>query len=106
MREIPYWRWTGRGGGPRLAVMADVNNLPRRGRRYARASPAMGGLAARLAGKRYLGLNLDRGRHAADLKSALGNLKGPLMKVAQLLATIPAALPPPPPPCPRNTPLN
>ena len=73
--------------------MADVNNLPRRVRRYARVSTAMGGLAARLAGKRYLGLNLDRGRHAADLKSALGNLKGPLMKVAQLLATIPDALP-------------
>jgi predicted unusual protein kinase regulating ubiquinone biosynthesis (AarF/ABC1/UbiB family) len=73
--------------------MADVNNLPRRVRRYARVSTAMGGLAARLAGKRYLGLNLDRGRHAADLTSALGNLKGPLMKVAQLLATIPDALP-------------
>ena len=73
--------------------MADINNLPRRVRRYARVSTAMGGLAARLAGKRYLGLNLDRGRHAADLTSALGNLKGPLMKVAQLLATIPDALP-------------
>ena len=29
----------------------------------------------------------------ADLKSALGNLKGPVMKVAQILATIPDALP-------------
>ncbi len=32
-------------------------------------------------------------RHAADLKAALGGIKGPLMKVAQLLATIPDALP-------------
>ena len=53
----------------------------------------MGGLAARLAGERYLGLNLDRGRHAAELKAALGGIKGPLMKVAQLLATIPDGLP-------------
>ena len=53
----------------------------------------MGGLAARLAGERYLGLPLDRGRHAAELKTVLGGIKGPLMKVAQLLATIPEALP-------------
>src|SRR5260370_22606947 len=53
----------------------------------------MGGLAARLAGERYLGLTIDRERHAADLKAALGGIKGPLMKVAQLLATIPEALP-------------
>ena len=73
--------------------MADRNSLPRRVQRYARVSTAMGGLAARLAGKRYLGLKLDQTRHAADLKSALGNIKGPLMKVAQLLATLPDALP-------------
>src|SRR5580692_8120247 len=53
----------------------------------------MAGLAARLAGERYLGIAVDRERHAADLKAALGGIKGPLMKVAQLLATIPEALP-------------
>jgi len=53
----------------------------------------MGGLVARLAGERYLGINLDRDRHAAELKAALGGIKGPLMKVAQLLATIPDGLP-------------
>ena len=31
--------------------------------------------------------------HAEELRAALGGLKGPLMKVAQLLATIPEALP-------------
>jgi predicted unusual protein kinase regulating ubiquinone biosynthesis (AarF/ABC1/UbiB family) len=71
----------------------DDNSLPGRVRRYAQVSTAMGGLAARLAGERYLGLNLDRGRHAAELKAVLGGIKGPLMKVAQLLATIPDALP-------------
>jgi predicted unusual protein kinase regulating ubiquinone biosynthesis (AarF/ABC1/UbiB family) len=71
----------------------DDNTLTGRVRRYAQVSTAMGGLAARLAGERYLGIGLDRGRHAAELKSVLGGIKGPLMKVAQLLATIPDALP-------------
>jgi len=73
--------------------VSDENTLPGRMWRYARVSTAVGGLAARLVGERYLGLNLDRGRHAADVKIALGGIKGPLMKVAQLLATIPNALP-------------
>jgi predicted unusual protein kinase regulating ubiquinone biosynthesis (AarF/ABC1/UbiB family) len=73
--------------------MTEDNSLSGRVRRYAQVSTAMGGLAARLAGERYLGLGLDRGRHAAELKAVLGGIKGPLMKVAQLLATIPDALP-------------
>jgi predicted unusual protein kinase regulating ubiquinone biosynthesis (AarF/ABC1/UbiB family) len=73
--------------------MSDEDNLVGRVRRYARVGTAMGGLAARLAGERYLGIAVDRERHAADLKAALGGIKGPLMKVAQLLATIPDALP-------------
>ncbi len=73
--------------------MSDDDSFTGRFRRYARVGGAMGGLAARLAGERYLGMPIDRGRHAADLKAALGGIKGPLMKVAQLLATIPDALP-------------
>ena len=86
----------GEGSGERLSrlvTVSDDNSLTGRVRRYAQVSTAMGGLAARLAGERYLGLGLDRGRHAAELKSVLGGIKGPLMKVAQLLATIPDALP-------------
>jgi predicted unusual protein kinase regulating ubiquinone biosynthesis (AarF/ABC1/UbiB family) len=73
--------------------MSDQNSLGGRVKRYAQVSTAVGGLAARLAGERYLGLDLDRGRHAAELTKALGGLKGPLMKVAQILSTIPDALP-------------
>ena len=58
------------------------------------SAPSVGGLAVKLAGQRYLGFSLDRDKHAGELKAALGGLKGPLMKVAQLLATIPDALPP------------
>ena len=73
--------------------MSEDNSLSGRMRRYARVGTAVGGLAARMAGARYLGWELDRGRHAAELKAALGGLKGPLMKVAQIMATIPDALP-------------
>jgi predicted unusual protein kinase regulating ubiquinone biosynthesis (AarF/ABC1/UbiB family) len=73
--------------------LADDNTFTGRVRRYAQVGTAVGGLAARLAGERYLGITVDRDRHAADLKAALGGIKGPLMKVAQLLATIPDALP-------------
>ncbi|MEZ5831590.1 MAG: AarF/ABC1/UbiB kinase family protein [Dongiaceae bacterium] len=69
------------------------NSLSGRVMRYARVGRAVGGLAARVAGQRYLGLKIDRAEHAAELKAALGGLKGPLMKVAQIMATIPDALP-------------
>ena len=62
--------------------------------RYAKVSSTMAGLATRLAGERYLGLKIEREKHAADLLVALGGLKGPLMKVGQILSTIPEALPP------------
>ena len=73
--------------------MTDEDSFTGRVRRYARVGGAMAGLGARLGAERYLGVPIDRERHAADLKAALGGIKGPLMKVAQLLATIPDALP-------------
>jgi predicted unusual protein kinase regulating ubiquinone biosynthesis (AarF/ABC1/UbiB family) len=73
--------------------LSEDDNLAGRVRRYARVGAAVGGLAARLASQRYLGVKLDRDRHAADLATALGGLKGPLMKVAQIMSTIPDALP-------------
>lgn len=62
-------------------------------KRYAQVSTAMTGLAARVVGERYLGIDINREKHAEGLKAMLGGLKGPLMKVGQFLATIPGALP-------------
>jgi predicted unusual protein kinase regulating ubiquinone biosynthesis (AarF/ABC1/UbiB family) len=62
-------------------------------RRFARTSGAVGGIAARVAGEKVFGFKTDRVAHAEDLKSIIGGLKGPLMKVAQILSTIPDALP-------------
>jgi len=72
----------------------DTGRVGGRIRRYARVTSTMTGLAARMAGERYLGMQIDRSKHAADLREALGGLKGPIMKVAQILSTIPDALPP------------
>src|ERR1700709_1123294 len=62
-------------------------------RRFARTSGAVGGIAARVAGERMFGIKTDRAAHAEDLRTILGGLKGPLMKVAQFLSTVPDALP-------------
>ena len=62
--------------------------------RYGKVSGTMAGLAAKLAGEKFFGLQIEREDHAQALTMALGNLKGPLMKVGQILATIPEALPP------------
>src|SRR5437660_11881608 len=70
------------------------NRFSARAARYARVGANMSGIAARMAGARFLGLALDRGQNAIELAAALGGLKGPIMKVAQLMATIPDALPP------------
>ncbi len=64
-----------------------------RARRYAKVGTQLGGTAARFAGARFFGVPLDRAANALELAAALGGLKGPIMKVAQLLASIPEALP-------------
>ena len=71
----------------------DQNRFGARVRRYAQVGTSVGGLAAQFAANRFLGINLDSDKHSANLKMALGDLKGPLMKAAQLLAHIPEALP-------------
>src|ERR1700729_294945 len=73
--------------------MSDRSNIFGELRRMARTSGAVGGIAARMAGERMFGIRSGRAAHAEDLKTILGGLKGPLMKVAQFLSTVPDALP-------------
>src|SRR5437763_9482913 len=76
--------------------MADreKNRFSARAARYARVGANVGGVAAKIAATRFFGMGLDRGKNAIELAAALGGLKGPIMKVAQMMATIPDALPP------------
>src|SRR5271156_1165429 len=73
--------------------MPDQSSLFGEIRRFARTSGAVGGIAARVVGERAFGIRTDRAAHAEDLRTILGGLKGPLMKVAQFLSTVPDALP-------------
>jgi predicted unusual protein kinase regulating ubiquinone biosynthesis (AarF/ABC1/UbiB family) len=73
---------------------SEKNRFSARAARYARVGANVGGVAARYAGRRLMGGEPNRAGEASALASALGNLKGPLMKVAQLMATIPDLLPP------------
>ena len=72
----------------------EENRLSARAARYARVGASVGGMAARMAGSRLTGGKAFDTANAAAFTSALGSLKGPVMKVAQFLATVPDALPP------------
>lgn len=69
------------------------NRFSARAARYGKVGANLGGAAARLVTQRLFGAEDERSG-AAALAAALGGLKGPIMKVAQLLATIPEVLPP------------
>ncbi|MEZ5856737.1 MAG: AarF/ABC1/UbiB kinase family protein [Hyphomicrobiaceae bacterium] len=88
MQRIPAAR------GEPLSDDDEQNRFSARAARYVKVGTNVGAVAARVAGSRLFGLELDRGRNAAELAAALGGLKGPIMKAAQLLSTIPEALPP------------
>jgi predicted unusual protein kinase regulating ubiquinone biosynthesis (AarF/ABC1/UbiB family) len=71
----------------------EENRLTARAARYVKVGTNVGAIAAKVAGQRLFGMATDDQKTAADLAAALGGLKGPIMKVAQLLSTIPEALP-------------
>jgi len=70
------------------------DGFARRLSRFARVSAGLTGVAARGAGRRLTGTKVVSAANAADLTAVLGNLRGPVMKVAQFVATVPGILPP------------
>jgi predicted unusual protein kinase regulating ubiquinone biosynthesis (AarF/ABC1/UbiB family) len=89
--------WNGslpRPGSKVLLMDEEANRFSARAARYARVGANVGGVAARMAGARLVGGSASDAALAAQLARALGGLKGPMMKVAQMLATIPDLLPP------------
>ena len=69
----------------------EANRLSARASRYARLGVNAGAFAARMGVNRLRGG--DQLSDARALAAALGRMKGPMMKVAQMLTTIPEALP-------------
>lgn len=74
--------------------MAEQSTLSGRIARFAKVGANLGGFAAGAAVARAGGRALDDPRNAEELKRVLGELKGPLMKLAQILGNIPDAVPP------------
>ncbi len=69
------------------------DSFTRRLTRFARVSAGLTGVAARGAGRALSGTRVVSARNAADLTAVLGQLRGPVMKVAQFVATVPGVLP-------------
>ncbi len=80
--------------------MADDRNDPERDRlsgrlsRFAKVGAGLSGAAVSYGANRIRGGDDTDARNAKALKAALGGLKGPLMKAAQMFATVPDLLPP------------
>lgn len=74
--------------------MDDTTPLATKIKRMAAVSSTVGGFAARMIGERVTNYSINDEAYAKTLKLALGQMKGPFMKVAQFLATIPDAIPP------------
>ncbi len=61
-------------------------------KRIIKVGTNVGGFVAKIATKNILGIT-QKDKNAEELTQLLGNLKGPIMKVAQILSTIPDAIP-------------
>ena len=72
--------------------MDEKNKLTKRIRRYANLSTSAGMMALKFAGSKIL--SSEKSKTAIDITEILGDLKGPIMKIAQLLSTVPDLLPP------------
>ncbi|HEX5777065.1 MAG TPA: AarF/UbiB family protein [Caulobacteraceae bacterium] len=70
------------------------NRLTGRAVRFAQVGAGLSGAAATFGVNALFGKGDIDARNARALKEALGQLKGPLMKVAQMVATVPDLLPP------------
>src|ERR1700730_7369263 len=79
----------------RVQCMEDeeANRFSARAARYARGGANFGGVAGRVHGARVLRGRGASDSHAAALAQALGGLKGPVMKAAQMMASVPGLLP-------------
>ena len=76
-----------------MSLDPERDRLSGRIRRTAQVGGGLAGAGVSYGVNRLFGGSDADARNAKLIKDALGNLKGPLMKVAQFLATVPEALP-------------
>ena len=71
--------------------MDELNKFSKRFKRYTDLGTSAGSIALNFIGTKVF--NKEHKKNAEDLTKILGNLKGPIMKIAQLLSTVPDLLP-------------
>ena len=71
--------------------MDELNKFSKRVKRYASLGTSASSLAFNFIGSKLF--NKENQENAEELSKVLGNLKGPIMKIAQLLSTVPDLLP-------------
>jgi predicted unusual protein kinase regulating ubiquinone biosynthesis (AarF/ABC1/UbiB family) len=71
--------------------MDELNKFSKRFKRYTDLGTSAGTIAINLLSSKIF--NTKGKKNAEDLTKILGNLKGPIMKIAQLLSTVPDLLP-------------
>ena len=72
--------------------MEEINKFSKRLKRYTDLGTSAGSLAVKFLSTKFFGK--ENTKNAEDLTYILGNLKGPIMKIAQLASTVPDLLPP------------
>ncbi len=73
--------------------MEELNKFSKRLKRYTDLGSSASTLAVKFLGSKLF-KELDHSKNAEELTKALGGLKGPIMKIAQLISTVPDILPP------------
>ena len=71
----------------------DKDKFSKRLNRVFQVTSEVGGVLTRLGADKYLGLNINKKKYAFDLQQRFGEVKGPFMKILQLLSMIPEAIP-------------
>src|ERR1700722_8543984 len=77
-----------------MASDPERNRLAGRVARFARVGAGLSGAAAAMGANSIRGGGDLDARNARAVRAALGQLKGPLMKIAQMATTVPDLLPP------------
>ena len=57
----------------------ESKSLSKQIKRYAQDGGVVGKLATKIASQKYLGVKIDKKKHAEEVRAALGGIKGPLI---------------------------
>ena len=65
---------------------SESKSLTKQIKRYAQVGGVVGKLATKLASQKYLGIKLDKNKHAAEIRAALGGYKRPFNESCTIIS--------------------